>query len=132
MWQSLLFTLTEDGNSSGISPMLQIIRSAFHHDRKDIQIELLYGAVVEEDLVFRTTLDSIAALHSNFRPHYVINEVRIFVLKFYIFSKRCYSHPVTGKVKWDSSQKTSCESICQLQAMMCCLYFVDLSRCVRL
>ncbi|KAI9202202.1 putative NADH-dependent fumarate reductase [Polychytrium aggregatum] len=58
---------------TGIAPMLQIIRSIFHHQRDDIEINLIYGAATPEELVFRERLDAAAKKHPNFKISYTVD-----------------------------------------------------------
>jgi ferredoxin-NADP reductase len=41
---------------TGISPMIQIIRSVFFHNRMDISLNLMYGAADESELVYKDLL----------------------------------------------------------------------------
>jgi cytochrome-b5 reductase len=60
----------------GIAPMIQIIRSVLHYKRHDMQIKLLYGAVNEDELVFKDLLEQKAKKHGNLSLYFTLDNVR--------------------------------------------------------
>jgi flavocytochrome c len=57
---------------TGIAPMLQIIRSFMHAKRWDVEITLVYGAVIEEELIFRDVLEQQSKEHPSMKVHWVL------------------------------------------------------------
>ena len=58
---------------SGITPFMSIIREVTHK-KLPVNIHLIYGSRIPEDIVYRKELDSIARKHSNIKVDYVISE----------------------------------------------------------
>jgi ferredoxin-NADP reductase len=58
---------------SGITPFMSIIREVTQK-KLPVNIQLIYGSRIPEDIVYRKELDRIAAKHSNIRVDYVISE----------------------------------------------------------
>lgn len=57
----------------GISPMIQILRSVFFHDRHDVELKMLYAAEHEEDLVLRDKIRNMEKAHPEFQATFVLN-----------------------------------------------------------
>jgi ferredoxin-NADP reductase len=58
---------------SGITPFMSIIRDAVQHQRS-LNVHLLYGSRVPEDVIFRDELAELAAEHTNLHYSLVISE----------------------------------------------------------
>jgi ferredoxin-NADP reductase len=58
---------------SGITPFMSMIRDTVHRQRP-LRIKLLYGSRTPEDVIFRTELENLAAIHSNITFSLVISE----------------------------------------------------------
>ncbi|KAI9159468.1 hypothetical protein H9P43_008808 [Blastocladiella emersonii ATCC 22665] len=58
---------------TGISPMVQIIRSVLHHQREDLDVKLLYGAVADSELVYREILEQKAREHPNIKLFFTVD-----------------------------------------------------------
>lgn len=66
---------------SGITPMLQVIRTVFNNPEDKTQISLIYGNATEKDILFRDELDEIQRKHPNqFKVTYVVEKVTLMVL----------------------------------------------------
>jgi len=58
---------------TGITPMLQIVRAITSNPDDTTQVDLIFANVNPEDILLKEDLDELAAKHSNFRVHYVLN-----------------------------------------------------------
>ncbi|KAK9380836.1 uncharacterized protein V2V93DRAFT_369688 [Kockiozyma suomiensis] len=58
---------------TGITPMLQIIRAIVKNPADKTEINLIFANVNEDDILLKDDLDELAAKHSNFNVHYVLN-----------------------------------------------------------
>lgn len=58
---------------TGITPMLQIIRAITENPEDKTEVDLIFANVNHEDILLKDDLDELAAKHSNFRVHYVLN-----------------------------------------------------------
>ena len=58
---------------TGITPMLQIVRAIVENPDDKTQVDLIFANVNEEDILLKDELDAIAAAHTHFRVHYVLN-----------------------------------------------------------
>lgn len=58
---------------TGITPMLQIVRAITSNSDDTTQVDLIFANVNPEDILLKEDLDELAAKHSNFRVHYVLN-----------------------------------------------------------
>jgi len=59
---------------SGITPMLQIIRSIVGNSNDSIEMSLIYGNVTEEDILMRSELDQYASQVANFKLVYTLDK----------------------------------------------------------
>ena len=57
----------------GISPMLQIIRNELKAN-SSTELTLMYGAIKEDELVFRDLLEEKDRIHTNLKLYYALNE----------------------------------------------------------
>ncbi|RYY79197.1 hypothetical protein EON63_17350 [archaeon] len=57
---------------TGITPMLQLIRTILSNPQDQTQITLVYANNTEEDILMKDTLDALAKMHENFQVHYVV------------------------------------------------------------
>jgi ferredoxin-NADP reductase len=60
----------------GITPFRSII-AELHHSGQDFSIDLLYGNVDDQHIVFKDELEAIAQQHANFNIHYFIGDNRV-------------------------------------------------------
>ncbi|TPX33383.1 hypothetical protein SmJEL517_g03766 [Synchytrium microbalum] len=58
---------------TGITPMLQIIKSILKNPSDFTEVSLLYANVNEDDILLREELDQLAALHPRFTVYYILN-----------------------------------------------------------
>jgi cytochrome-b5 reductase len=61
---------------TGITPMLQVIRSILRNPEDKTQVSLIFGNLTEDDILQRQELDELAMKHDNFKVYYVINELK--------------------------------------------------------
>ncbi|KNE70900.1 hypothetical protein AMAG_20207 [Allomyces macrogynus ATCC 38327] len=59
---------------TGLSPMVQIIRSVLHQNRDDIEVKLIYGAVMESELVYKDELVEQAKVHPNLKLYFTVDK----------------------------------------------------------
>eukprot|EP00695_Tsukubamonas_globosa_P000319 TRINITY_DN1236_c0_g1_i1.p1 TRINITY_DN1236_c0_g1~~TRINITY_DN1236_c0_g1_i1.p1 ORF type:complete len:291 (+),score=130.12 TRINITY_DN1236_c0_g1_i1:67-939(+) len=59
---------------TGIAPMLQVIQETLRNPEDKTNISLIFANVAEEDILLKDKLDSLAAKHSNFKVHYVLEK----------------------------------------------------------
>lgn len=59
---------------SGITPMIQIIKTIVNNPDDNTQISLVYANSTEEDILLHKELDEIAQKHSNFKVYYVVSK----------------------------------------------------------
>jgi len=59
---------------SGITPMLQIIRSVAKKNEKDTNVHFLYANVTLEDILCKQELDQIIQQHTNIKVHYILDK----------------------------------------------------------
>ncbi|CAO3572306.1 unnamed protein product [Mortierella alpina] len=58
---------------TGITPMLQLIRSIAKNPEDRTLVSLLFANVTEQDILLRAELDQIAKEHPQFKVHYVLS-----------------------------------------------------------
>lgn len=68
---------------SGLTPMLQIIRSVVRNPNDSTLLSLIFANVNGSDILMKKELDEIANAHKNFKVFYVLNNVRITVVGIY-------------------------------------------------
>ena len=61
---------------TGITPMLQVIRSIMRNPADKTQVSLIFGNLTEDDILLKQELEELMLKHDNFNVHYVINEVK--------------------------------------------------------
>ncbi|KAJ3366529.1 NADH-cytochrome b5 reductase [Allomyces javanicus] len=59
---------------TGLSPMVQIIRSVLHQNRDDIEVKLIYGAVMDSELVYKDELVEQAKVHPNLKLYFTVDK----------------------------------------------------------
>ena len=58
---------------TGVTPMFQVVNAILRDPRDKTQLSLIFANVTEDDILLRTELDTLAAVHPNFSVHYVLN-----------------------------------------------------------
>eukprot|EP01080_Neovahlkampfia_damariscottae_P011082 gene11082-3788_t len=96
---------------TGISPMLQILEYALNDKNDKTKFKLLYGAIEESELVFKSTLDDLLLKHPDrFEIYYTLDSwkeewkhgkgyITEEVLKKQIFDSKCDQVVVCGPPK---------------------------------
>jgi cytochrome-b5 reductase len=59
---------------TGITPMFQIIKEALENPADKTNYTLVFANISEEDILLKHELDQLAAAHSNFKVHYVLEK----------------------------------------------------------
>ncbi|ORZ31129.1 hypothetical protein BCR44DRAFT_1392892, partial [Catenaria anguillulae PL171] len=59
---------------TGISAMIQVIRSVLFHKRTDLEVKLLYGAVAPTELVFKDVLIEKARDNPNIKLYFTVDK----------------------------------------------------------
>ncbi|KAJ3063127.1 NADH-cytochrome b5 reductase [Podochytrium sp. JEL0797] len=70
---NLVSTLGMIAGGTGITPMLQIIKASLKDPQDRTKLNLIFANVNPSDILLKKELDELAAKHSRFNVHYVLN-----------------------------------------------------------
>ena len=59
---------------TGVTPMYQVVNAILRDPLDKTELSLIFANVTEDDILLRTELDTLAAVHANFTVHYVLND----------------------------------------------------------
>eukprot|EP00276_Gloeochaete_wittrockiana_P006238 CAMPEP_0184656218 /NCGR_PEP_ID=MMETSP0308-20130426/15984_1 /TAXON_ID=38269 /ORGANISM="Gloeochaete witrockiana, Strain SAG 46.84" /LENGTH=275 /DNA_ID=CAMNT_0027093219 /DNA_START=141 /DNA_END=968 /DNA_ORIENTATION=- len=59
---------------TGITPCLQVVQAVLKDPLDTTEIRLIFANVSADDILLKSTLDKLAAEHSNFKVYYVVNQ----------------------------------------------------------
>lgn len=78
----------------GLTPMLQIIKAILRNPLDFTEIHLLYANVNYEDILLKDELDQLVNSHPRFTVYYVLNNVSLVLIWFWITYYSCipYTH----------------------------------------